>query len=91
MSLHKKEWGQVFKKKIIAVLVLAVFSALYAGCSRQPKFEDAFKTYASNWSKENFKAMYAQLSADTKKNISEDNFVQRYTNIYDGIGASKIT
>ncbi len=81
----------MFKKKIIAVLVLAVFSALYAGCSRQPKFEDAFKTYASNWSKENFKAMYAQLSADTKKNISEDNFVQRYTNIYDGIGASKIT
>lgn len=65
--------------------------AVVSGCSEKPKPQDQFKKYVTNWEKQDFEAMYAQLSEPTQKTISKKDFVERYTNIYSDIEVSKLS
>ncbi|MDT8719493.1 penicillin-binding transpeptidase domain-containing protein [Clostridium sp. 19966] len=82
------------KKLFIAGGVLAVIAVGLAVVvlSSRPKVKPAetFKAYQKVWEKQDFKGMYNLLSADAKKKISQDDFVKRYQNIYNGIEAANI-
>jgi cell division protein FtsI/penicillin-binding protein 2 len=61
---------------------------LTAGCSHPPGPDDVLKQYLADWDKHDYRAMYALLSADAKKKISEKQFVDRYRTIEKGIEAT---
>lgn len=78
-----------FKRVLVLICILSM--ALFeAGCSNSVKPEDVFNVYISDWGKKDYKPMYQMLSEDSKKNITEEDFAERYQNIYDGIGLSSI-
>ncbi|MEY8353212.1 penicillin-binding transpeptidase domain-containing protein [Lachnospiraceae bacterium 54-53] len=49
-----------------------------------------FQKYVDSLSKGDYKAMYDMLDEQSRLNISEDEFMTRHKNIYEGIGASDI-
>ncbi|MED4584302.1 penicillin-binding transpeptidase domain-containing protein [Brevibacillus choshinensis] len=55
------------------------------------KAQTAFSAYTAHWQNGRFADMYEQLSAKTKQQITKEQFVQRYQNIYEGIEAKNIT
>lgn len=59
-----------------------LFLVILAGCNKEPSPEDRFSEYINLWNEQNFTDMYDYLSADAKKNITEEEFVNRYTKIY---------
>lgn len=78
-------------KKLALVFGFLLMSTLFlAGCSDEPSPEERFAAYTKLWNKQDFSKMYDYLSADTKKQISEDEFAERYTKIYKGIEADEI-
>ncbi|MFG6495365.1 penicillin-binding transpeptidase domain-containing protein [Fictibacillus sp. UD] len=78
-------------KKIYTMLMLAVLCmGVLSACSEPPKPEDTLKKYLSHWQKKEYKSMYKMLDEESKKKISEKDFVKRYTDIYSGIEASKL-
>lgn len=74
-----------------ALALLVIFVAIVSGCSRQKKPQDIFDSYTALWNKKDFKSMYGMLSSESKKLISEKDFISRYQTIYDGIGLSSIS
>lgn len=79
------------KKNFLLSLLLISLLALVFGCSNTNTAKDSFDKYVKAWSKSDFKNMYSYLSSDSKKNIAEKDFIQKYKNIYDGIDLSKIS
>jgi penicillin-binding protein 3 len=59
------------------------------GCQKQTAY-DTFKSYSDKWGKKDYKGMYEMLSSNAKEKINKDEFVSRYTNIYNGIEAENI-
>jgi penicillin-binding protein 3 len=81
----------MFLKKFYTLLILMVLCmGVLSACSEPPKPEDTFKKYLSHWEKKEYKSMYKMLDAESKKEISEKDFVKRYTDIYSGIEVSKL-
>jgi Cell division protein FtsI/penicillin-binding protein 2 len=78
-----------YRKALIAIVV--VIAAVLAGCSRSQKPEDAFNAYISSWQKKDFKTMYSILSKDSQGSITEQEFINRHQNIYDGIVLTDIS
>ncbi|MBU5484358.1 penicillin-binding transpeptidase domain-containing protein [Clostridium sp. MSJ-11] len=75
---------------LIMILVLATFSL--GGCSLKEKNSvETFNVYKDYWQKKDYKAMYGMLSNEAKTKITEENFVDRYSNIYSGIEANNIS
>ncbi|SFB07912.1 penicillin-binding protein [Lentibacillus halodurans] len=72
------------------VIIMIVFLALADGCSDKEKPEDAFKAYLANWQDMNFENMYQHLSEQSKEDMTNEEFVARYNDIYQGIEAKKI-
>jgi penicillin-binding protein 3 len=81
-----KNLKNIYKLIILAVLCMGVLTA----CSEPPKPENALEKYLSHWEKKDYKSMYKMLDSESKKAISEKDFVKRYTDIYSGIEASKL-
>jgi penicillin-binding protein 3 len=81
----------MFLKKFFTLLILMVLCmGVLSACSEPPKPENTFKKYLSHWEKKEYKNMYKMLDAESKKEISEEDFVKRYTDIYSGIEVSKL-
>lgn len=79
------------KKKHLYVFILIIsLGIIIAGCSSKESPEEVFETYISHWIEEDFSSMYEMLSANTKEYISEEEFVDRYENIYGGIEGGNI-
>ncbi|USK84961.1 penicillin-binding transpeptidase domain-containing protein [Peribacillus asahii] len=72
------------KRPFITSMVLTSL-LLLTGCTDEPKPEDRFADYTKLWNKQNFEGMYDYLSADAKKEMSEEQFSERYEKIYKGI------
>jgi penicillin-binding protein 3 len=86
------ERGNVLKKYYKMLLLSMLCLLLLSACSEEkPKPEDTFKTYISYWEKKEFDEMYELLDSESQKAISKENFVKRYTDIYSGIEASKLS
>lgn len=79
------------KKRFLLSLLLISALIFIFGCSNKNTAKDSLDKYISAWNKSDFKNMYSFISTDSKKNISEKDFIQKYTNIYDGIDLSKIS
>jgi penicillin-binding protein 3 len=78
-----------FRKCIIAVFLLVALLAGAMGCSRATP-EQALQTYVATWQNQNFSEMYKQLTTESKRKITQDQFVKRHKDIYEGIGLKKL-
>ncbi|WP_165820770.1 penicillin-binding transpeptidase domain-containing protein [Pueribacillus theae] len=67
---------------------ILIFSLI--GCNKEETPEERTTQFLNSWEKQQFDKMYDQLSADSKKNITKDEFVERYETIYEGIQADKL-
>ncbi|KZE36120.1 peptidoglycan glycosyltransferase [Bhargavaea cecembensis] len=77
-------------KKILlgTVIILLVF---LAGCRDQPTPEDRLAEYISHWNKGDYAVMYeSYLTAKTKDDFSEDDFVIRQEKLEDDLGISNL-
>ncbi|MEC3885232.1 penicillin-binding transpeptidase domain-containing protein [Halobacillus sp. HZG1] len=64
---------------------------LLAGCSDQPRPEDAFQSYMESWENGEYEKMYEDLSENSKQLLNKEEFVDRYTTIYEGIDMANLS
>lgn len=63
-----------------------------AACSKDnPTPQERFQAYLDDWQQQNFASMYERLSANTQKQISKEDFVNRYKKIYDSFDVSDLS
>ncbi|ADZ22727.1 Penicillin-binding protein 2 (serine-type D-Ala-D-Ala carboxypeptidase) [Clostridium acetobutylicum EA 2018] len=79
------------KRKYLLLLTLLLTISFTFGCSSSDTPKASFEKYINAWNKNDYKTMYSILSTDSKKSISQKDFVSRYENIYDGIELNKIS
>ncbi|RWZ58648.1 penicillin-binding transpeptidase domain-containing protein [Halobacillus fulvus] len=77
------------KKWTTLAFLLAMFTL--AACSEQPNPEQTFTAYVDAWENQEYETMYGLLSEQAQNTITEEEFIDRYTNIYDGIGMENLT
>lgn len=78
-------------KNLCKIMLLASFCfILLTGCSEPPKPEAALKKYTALWQKKDFENMYEMLDSESRKKISKEDFVKRYSDIYGGIEAKNL-
>ena len=73
---------------IIAILGIAFMFTIFTKGDSATK---TFNTYKNNWVRQDYKSMYNMLSAKTKQTVSQKQFVDKYTAIYNGIEAKNIS
>src|SRR5690625_8006015 len=73
-----------------AFILLIFLTTIIAGCSSGESPEERFETYISYWMEDDYSSMYEMLSSDSKVYIAEEEFVNRYENIYSGISSENI-
>lgn len=79
-------------KQIIRVLFIIVLLAMITmGCSKTTHPKDAFQEYMLMWEKQDFASMYEALSESSKQYIGQEEFFNRYENIYKGMQATNIS
>ncbi|MGR9047459.1 penicillin-binding transpeptidase domain-containing protein [Halobacillus faecis] len=64
---------------------------LLVSCSEQPKPGDAFHSYMDHWENGEYGKMYEALSENSKQLLSKEEFVDRYTTIYEGIDMANLS
>lgn len=72
-------------------LVVSLAFASLVACSDQPNPEDAFKNYMDAWENQEFSVMYDLLSESSQGLMTEEEFVERYTTIYEDIQTEELT
>ena len=77
---------------VVAVLLViaAVGFVLWNMLWHQAKAEDTVKEYFSYLSEGKYDQMYALLDSESQGTYSEEDFITRNQNIYEGIGAADI-
>ena len=76
---------------IAAVLVIAAAGVILWNMFRnREKAEDTVKEYFAYLSEGKYDQMYALLDSESRSTYSEEDFISRNQNIYEGIGASDI-
>ncbi|SFK42343.1 penicillin-binding transpeptidase domain-containing protein [Brevibacillus centrosporus] len=81
----------------VFVVVLAGFGVVYWSLWQDSpqregeKAKEMFSAYTAHWQNGEFAEMYEQLSAKTKQQMTKEQFILRYQNIYEGIEASHVT
>ena len=78
-------------KKNILLIVLSIFIVVFAfGCGNKDNPKASFEKYMDAWNKKDYKTMYSVLNTSSKKDISQKDFITKYTNIYNGIELNKL-
>lgn len=77
-----------FKKALLITFAMAMLA--FSGCTKEKNANDTFELYKTSWQNKDYATMYSMLSNETKEYISKDDFINRYTNIYNGIEAEAI-
>ena len=83
------------KKVLISILVILVIAiivavAVFVVNRNKVKPEDTLYTYISLINEQKYDEMYQMLSSDSKSEISQEDFVTRNKNIYNGIDAVNV-
>lgn len=84
------------KTVIIVIVVIAILIAVIAGVAiyitnkNAPKPEEALSAYIELLNEQKYDEMYNMISESSKSQISQENFVKRNKNIYEGIDAYDI-
>lgn len=73
---------------LVILIVGAIFAVRYF---MMPKPDEVLTAYMQLINEENFHEMYQRISASSKQQISEEDFVARNQNIYTGISAKNVT
>ena len=78
---------------IILILVISVGIGITIYFNNKPKNkpEDVLQTFASYINEKKYEEMYSLLSSKSKANISEEDFIKRNKNIYEGIEAENFS
>ncbi|HEY8415603.1 MAG TPA: NTF2-like N-terminal transpeptidase domain-containing protein, partial [Thermaerobacter sp.] len=70
----------------ILVLVLTlVLTPILAGCQRTPGPDEVLQQYLTAWEAQDYAGMYALLAWESREALSEQEFVERYRRIEQGI------
>ena len=78
-------------RKYIIALTLLLLIAVLSSCNKVPSPEDRFSDYTKLWNQQKFAKMYDEfLTKDAKKEVSKDEFVNRYTKIYNDLEVAKL-
>ena len=83
------------KKAIIITLLILIIIAIIIGViiylnTPKENAQQVFTKYISLINEKKYEELYSNLSAESKNNISEEDFVARNKNIYEGIDAVNI-
>lgn len=73
-------------------VVWIVLSLALIGCEKKGEGpEELFQSYLADWRQQHFADMYAKLTPESQADKTQEEFVQRYRNIYDGMEVSNLT
>ncbi len=75
---------------VILVLILGVIVGITIVNKNKVKPEDILEKYIEKTNEQNYKEMYQMLTEEAKKQISEEDFIKRNENIYEGIEMSNM-
>ena len=80
---------------IIAISVVVIICAVVAGClifknKTSLKPEDTLSSFVGLIKEQKYEEMYNMISNDAKSKISQEDFIKRNKNIYEGISAENI-
>jgi cell division protein FtsI/penicillin-binding protein 2 len=82
------------KKLVLVILVIITLVAgiffLWWNKTKTISAQESFSSYVNAWKKKDFTLMYNMIDEESRKKISEADFVQRYKNIYSGIELKEI-
>lgn len=72
------------KRKLITLSFVAS-GLLLSACSEAESPEDAVTTFVEQWENRAYDQMYAMLTEEARNTITEEEFIERYENIYDNL------
>lgn len=73
---------------LIMIVILVIFNvSLY---SKEKMVTKSINSYIKAWEKNDYKLMYSEIDKESRDDIKETDFINRYNNIYSGIGAKNI-
>ena len=75
---------------IILIILLATTITIYFITQNSAKPQDTLTTYISLLNDHKYEEMYNLLSSDSKSKTTQENFIKRNKNIYEGIDACNI-
>ena len=76
---------------LILAISVGIGIAIYFNNKPKNKPEDVLQTFASYINDKKYEDMYSLLSSKSKANISEEDFIKRNKNIYEGIEAENFS
>lgn len=82
---RRKSLGVFIIVGILVIATLSSVSVLWWNKNKTITPKEAFNKYINAWSKSDFASMYSMIDDTSKKKITEEDFVKRHTNIYNGI------
>ena len=100
--MKNRDWEKIaIKNKKIKIIVISIILILaisvgigitiYFNNKPKNKPEDVLQTFASYINDKKYEDMYSLLSSKSKANISEEDFIKRNKNIYEGIEAENFS
>lgn len=75
---------------IIVVIIAILITAIFIKNKDTEKPEDILSAYVSLINEQKYDEMYSQISEESKSEISQEDFIKRNKNIYEGIDAYDI-
>lgn len=72
---------------VVVVILATIGTMIFLSA---PKPSETFAKYQDAWQNKDYKTMYSLLSNEAKNEISEEDFVTRYQNVFEGIEANNI-
>lgn len=82
---------QQYKWRLVALVLCFCMTLPLAACSVAPIMDDGTGgQYLARWADGSYDLMYQLLDGVSQQGIDEQTFVQRYTDIYQGVGITKV-
>lgn len=82
----------MIKKGILWIGLCLGLALLAAGCTKsEQQPEEVADTYMKHWQQEQFDDMYSLLSEESQAAMTQEDFVNRFKTIYEGIGTSNLS
>lgn len=88
--MYRKNKKVIIGIIIAVILIIAIIVGIVVMNMPKEKPEEVLNTYISYINDQNYEAMYEKLSNSSKESISQEDFVTRNENIYEGIDSSNI-
>ncbi|MEH7236450.1 penicillin-binding transpeptidase domain-containing protein [Bacillus sp. JJ1562] len=78
------------KRHLWLVVSIILCVIILTGCNNDPIPEERFQSFIKDWEKQDFNKVYDQFSTDVKENVKKDEFVERFSKIFNDIGVSDL-